>query len=417
MIDVAWWNFAALEGLRADARVRVLSRAAFSLLMRLVLEARGDGAVPFINHHDGPASVAAYDLRECDTQDGGRAARAAVQELVDVGLVALDTAARVIRLDLHEGLLSREEPRPAEPAAGVAPSGGPRRKPSDTAERARARKIRHQFAHRLGPFAAGKVEIPAGATWESWSTSPEGVAFLASRNAPGTPPGNAPGTRSGTGENAPERPRNAPPLTLSPSENKANNRTDTDSERARNAGENAPGTPPGNAGGTPPERPRLSTAEPLGLHPDDLVAALRAHGRGSILIAGAGDSTVATSLLHALTVLAAGPEAVTRADLDTLAQWYAAGSQAWRSQPLGLRELASKGGALGEHIEAARAWDRAGRPSLAQTPSDPSRTSGAPGRPGSAPARPTKLRPAPPSPASAFLDDNNPLTDPLLGLL
>ncbi len=409
MIDVAWWNFAALEGLRADARVRVLSRAAFSLLMRLVLEARGDGAVPFINHHDGPASVAAYDLRECDTQDGGRAARAAVQELVDVGLVALDATARVIRLDLHEGLLSRDEHRPQEPATGVAPSGGPRRKPSDTAERARDRKARYQFAHRLGPFAAGKVEIPEGATWESWSASPAGAAFLALRNAPGTPPG----TRSGTPENALERPRNAPPLTLSPSENKANNRTDSESERARNAGENAPGTPPG----TPWNAPRLSTEERLGLHPDDLVAALRAHGKGSVLVAGGGDSTVALSLQHALTVLAAGPDAVTRADLDTVARWYAAGAQAWRSQPLGLRELAAKPGMLGEHIEAARAWDRAGRPSLAQTPSDPSRTSGAPGRPGSAPARPTRLRPAPCSPASAFADDNNPLTDPLLGLL
>jgi hypothetical protein len=138
----------------------------------------------------------------------------AVQELVDVGLVALDTAARVIRLDLHEGLLSREEQRPSDLAADVAPRGGPRRKPSDTAERARDRKVRHQFAHRLGPFAAGKVEIPDGATWESWSSSPAGVAFLSARNAPGTPQGTPQGTRSGTPENAPERPRNAPNSSL-----------------------------------------------------------------------------------------------------------------------------------------------------------------------------------------------------------
>mgnify|MGYP007089695860 CR=1 FL=1 len=415
MIDVAWWNFAALEGLRADARVRVLSRAAFSLLMRLVLEARGDGAVPFINHHDGPASVAAYDLRECDTQDGGRAARAAVQELVDVGLVALDTAARVIRLDLHEGLLSREEHRPAEPAAGVAPSGGPRRSPpSASPERARTRKLRFQFAHRSGPFR--RLAIPEGMTWESWSATPEGVAMLAG-NDPGTRaerPSERGGNEGGTTRNDPGT---TPPLTLSPSENKANNRNQTDSERARNEAGTTPGTTPRNEGGTTPERPRLPTEERLGLHPDDLVAALRAHGKASVLVAGAGDSTVATSLLHALTVLAAGPEAVTRADLDTLARWYAAGAQAWRSQPLGLRELAAKPGMLGEHIEAARAWDRAGRPDPRPTPSAPSRTPGAPGSPGSAPARPTRLRPAPPSPASAFLDDNNPLTDPLLGLL
>lgn len=415
MIDVAWWNFAALEGLRADARVRVLSRAAFSLLMRLVLEARGDGAVPFINHHDGPASVAAYDLRECDTQDGGRAARAAVQELVDVGLVALDAAARVIRLDLHEGLLSREEPRPAKPAAGVAPSGGPRRSPpSASPERARTRKLRFQFTHRTGPFR--RLVIPEGMTWESWSVTPEGAAMVAG-NDPGTTrerPSERGGNEGGTTRNDPGT---TPPLTLSPSEKKANNQNQTDSESARNGAGTTQGTTPGNEGGTTPERPRLSTEERLGLHPDDLVAALRAHGRGSVLVAGAGDSTVATGLLHALTELAAGPEAVTRADLDTLARWYAAGAQAWRSQPLGLRELAAKPGMLGEHIEAARAWDRAGRPDPRATPSAPSRTQGAPGRPGSAPARPTRLRPAPPSPASAFLDDNNPATDPLLGLL
>ena len=65
---------------------------------------------------------------------------------------------------------------------------------------------------------------------------------------------------------------------------------------------------------------------------------------------------------------------------------------------------------LGEHIEAARAWDRAGRP-------DPRATPSAPSRPGSAPARPTRLRPAPCSPASAFADDNDPSKDPLLELL
>ena len=416
MIDVAWWNFAALEGLRADARVRVLSRAAFSLLMRLVLEARGDGAVPFINHHDGPASVAAYDLRECDTTDGGAAARAAVRELVDVGLVALDTAARVIRLDLHEGLLSREEPRPAtQVAAGVAERGGPRRAPpSASPERARTRKLRFQFAHRSGPFR--RLAIPEGMTWESWSATPEGVAMLAGNEGGTTPERgwNDPGNEGGTTRNDPGT---TPSLTLSPPEKKAANRNQTESERARNEGGNDPGTTRGNEAGTTPERPRLPTVERLGLHPDDLVAALRAHGRGSVLIAGAGDSTVATSLLHALTVLAAGPEAVTRADLETLARWYAAGSQAWRSQPLGLRELASKGGALGEHIEAARAWDRAGRPDPRATPSAPSRTGGAPGRPGSAPARPKKLIPAHCSPREAFADDNDPTKDPLLGML
>ncbi len=159
------------------------------------------------------------------------------------------------------------------------------------------------------------------------------------------------------------------------------------------------------------------THEHTGLRVEELVTALRVHSKGAVLVSGASDSTVALTLQRTLTELAAGPEAITRADLDTLAQWYAAGAKSFRGTPPGLREIAMKGGTLAEHIEAARAWDRAGRPDPRATPSAPSRTPGAPGRPGSAPARPTRLRPAPPSPASAFLDDNNPLTDPLLGLL
>ena len=159
------------------------------------------------------------------------------------------------------------------------------------------------------------------------------------------------------------------------------------------------------------------THEHTGLRVEELVTALRVHSKGAVLVSGASDSTVALTLQRTLTDLAAGPEAVTRADLDTLAQWYAAGAKSFRGTPPGLREIAMKGGTLAEHIEAARAWDRVGRPDPRATPSAPSRTPGAPGRPGSAPARPTRLRPAPPSPASAFLDDNNPLTDPLLGLL
>jgi hypothetical protein len=161
----------------------------------------------------------------------------------------------------------------------------------------------------------------------------------------------------------------------------------------------------------------VRTHEHTGLRVEELVAALRKRSKGAVLVSGASDTTVALTLQRTLTDLAAGPEAVTRADLDTLADWYGAGSQAFRGTPPGLREIASKGGTLAEHIEAARAWDRAGRPDPRATPSAPSRTPGAPGRPGSAPARPTKLRPAPCSPASAFADDNNPATDPLLGML
>ena len=64
----------------------------------MLATAHGDGLVRI---RDAERGVLLAD------RDDGR------ERLVDVGLVALDTAARVIRLDLHEGLLSREEPRPA----------------------------------------------------------------------------------------------------------------------------------------------------------------------------------------------------------------------------------------------------------------------------------------------------------------
>jgi len=159
--------------------------------------------------------------------------------------------------------------------------------------------------------------------------------------------------------------------------------------------------------------PRAGAREPLGLTGDDLVTALRARGNGKVLLAGAGDSTVAVALQHAVTALAAGPLRADRAALDTLADWYAAGGQAWRTQPLGLRELASKPGQLAEHLETALAWARSGRPDPAATRNP----SPAPTATGGRRERPAKLRPAPCSPASAFADDNNPATDPLLELL
>ena len=159
--------------------------------------------------------------------------------------------------------------------------------------------------------------------------------------------------------------------------------------------------------------PRAGAREALGLTGDDLVTALRARGGGKVLLAGAGDSTVAVALQHAVTALAVGPLRADLAALDTLADWYAAGGQAWRAQPLGLRELASKPGQLAEHLETALAWHRSGRPDPATTRNP----SPAPAPTGGRPARPTKLRPAPCSPREAFADDNNPATDPLLGML
>ena len=59
-----------------------------------------------------------------------------------------------------------------------------------------------------------------------------------------------------------------------------------------------------------------------------------------------------------LLVVAQSALAVTRADLDTLAHWYGAGAQAWRSQPLGLRELASKPGMPVGSLPTSWVWRR-----------------------------------------------------------
>ena len=407
MIDVAWWDFAALEGLRADDRLRVLSREAAAVLFRLVLVARAGDEVPYLNHHTGAQSVAVYDLRESDTTATRDASAKGAKELVDTGLVILDDAARVIRLNLHRGVLSRE----AAPAGAprVAESGRPRRPPSASPERARDRKLRFQFARRSGPFR--KVSIPEGATWEAWSVSPEGAALLAkvtaergtgtTRERVGNDPRNEAGTRGNDPGTTP------PPHTPSPEETKSNNKTDTQSAREGND----PGTTPGNGTGTTPrndpERSLLPSVDLLGLHVEDLVAALRDGAAGKVLVHGAGDSRVALPLQHALTELAAGPLRADRATLGVLAAWYAAGSQSWRAQTPGLREIAAKPGMLAEHVEAALAWHREGRKPFGAGAAPPARL-GASAR---------RMGPAPVSTAASRRDDNDPTKDPLAEML
>lgn len=244
MIERAFWNFAALEGLRADDRLRVLSRAGAAVLFRLVLVSRGDGAVPYLNHHSGIASIAAYDLRESDLDRRDEAADA-VAELIDAGVIALDDAARVIRLRLHGGALARDG-APAEAGEGSTPTSAPTRRrapPSSTSDRARDRKARYQFNHRTGPFRS--LVVSEGMTWETWSASPEGRAFLTRNdveNDPGTTPervgndpGNDPRNEAGTTRNDPGTTLSpTPPLRNGTEENQRENNPNT--AGAREAG-------------------------------------------------------------------------------------------------------------------------------------------------------------------------------------
>ena len=132
---------------------------------------------------------------------------------------------------------------------------------------------------------------------------------------------------------------------------------------------------------------RAPTVEHQGLRAEELIAALRSRARGTVLTAGGGDSRVALELQRAVTALAVGPLGATRGDLDTLADWYAAGALAWRTtRPLSVRDLAAPG-VLAEHVEQALAWHRAGRPRITHgaAPST-ARPQGASRRVGPAPA-------------------------------
>lgn len=196
-----------------------------------------------------------------------------------------------------------------------------------------------------------------------------------------------------------------------PAENVLANNARTDHERADEQRANVPEgdprrslppsrpdpTPPVSpTGDTPPTpspgvgageggAPRAPTVERQGFQADAFAALLRERAKGRVLAAGA-DGRVLVQLQRAMDDAAKG--GATAASYETLADWYAAGSQAWRTtRPLGLAELATKPGELSEHLERAAAWDAAGRPVIAH----PSRTPATPA------PRPVRVGPAAPS--------------------
>lgn len=118
--------------------------------------------------------------------------------------------------------------------------------------------------------------------------------------------------------------------------------------------------------------PRLGTVERQGFRADELAALLRERAKGRVLAAGV-DARVLVQLQRAMDDAARG--GATRAAYEVLADWYAAGSQSWRTtRPLGLAELATKPGELAEHLELAAAWSAAGRPAITHTRVGPART-------------------------------------------
>lgn len=229
-----------------DLRVRPLSWAERGVLhhIHLIAAASPDGVTAAIEKRTGEADASAW--KRALGEDGATH----LGRLVEAGWFTI----------CPEGVRLAARPAPTAPPSRVeAPAEAPPRsahgypsaskeKPSDGAEAKRARSDRALFKARDKGFWA---DIHPDTTWEAWIASPDGVEFLASREAkfPGyarwvTPQGNA--------GNAPQVTRvtpqgNTPPLPphtpLSSPENKKNE----DGEgNARDAG-NAPRvTPQGN---------------------------------------------------------------------------------------------------------------------------------------------------------------------------
>jgi len=145
-------------------------------------------------------------------------------------------------------------------------------------------------------------------------------------------------------------PRNAPPSHPIPS-------------RTVSPTGDTPPTPSPGVGEGEGGAPRVSTVERQGFRAEELAATLRTRAAGKVLAAGA-DVRVLRDLQRAMDDCARSPLAASREAYGTLADWYAAGSQGWRTgKPLGLVELA-KAGTLAEHLEQALAWAAAGRPTI-----------------------------------------------------
>lgn len=198
-------------------------------------------------------------------------------------------------------------------------------------------------------------------------------------HVPGTTDGTGAGTASGTPEGTALTGVRAPDVSQPPDP------TRPDPSRPVSPPGDTPPTPGEGVGAGEGGAPRAPTVERQGFRADAFAALLRERAKGRVLAAGA-DGRVLVQLQRAMDDAAKG--GATAASYETLADWYAAGSQAWRTtRPLGLAELATKPGELSEHLERAAAWDAAGRPVIAH----PSRTPATPA------PRPSRVGPAAPS--------------------
>lgn len=218
-----------------DPRVRRLTWAERGVLHHLSLVAgvSPDGRTVPIERRPGEADVAAWE--QTFGVDGARI----IGDLVTRGLLALCPEGLRVTLAARDG--SAPAGARVNATSGAIDAG----KPSDSPSAVRARHDRSAFRAR----AKGWARVPAGLTWEAWLATPEGVSFVASREAdfpgyadrvtprvtPSPSPGDAPRVTPG---DAPPSPPRTPPL--SPREKH--------SEGARgDAPGDAPGVTPGDA--------------------------------------------------------------------------------------------------------------------------------------------------------------------------
>lgn len=198
-------------------------------------------------------------------------AGASLDALIDRGLVEHDgTTLRLIPPPSHATPTDAAEDAPSEAPAAVeppasTPPSGPYRRPSQSPEGQRRRKVLSWFNHRAGPCR----DIPKSATWEQWSTSPEGVALLAvgrPRHRGNTPAGprehGVPAAQEHTGNTAGthrEHPPQTPPFY---------------EETTKKAERYSAGTPPRERGNTPAgtHPPRVPESVPA-FPPPDLIGA------------------------------------------------------------------------------------------------------------------------------------------------
>jgi hypothetical protein len=260
-----------------------------------------------------------------------------IDALVSAGLVAYEADA--LRLTLTHSAPCAAPPSRVEAPVG-APTGGRERsveaskeKPSDGAEAKRARSDRALFKARDKGFWA---DIHPDTTWEAWIASPDGVAFIVSREAkfPGytrwvTPQGNAGNTPEVTrvtpSGNAPSLPPHTP---LSLPENKKNG---DEEGNARDAGN------------TPRVTPRGNTPTP------SILSGLQAAAKGATLTGALAMEREANATLARITPpLSADEIEDMGAALANPSAWWPPGKKA-APKHITLRDLAGWRGDDGAH--------------------------------------------------------------------